>query len=178
MVYSKIIDIFHNYDSITLNERGIVMKAFRFIVLITFFVVFISAQAFALNEVFKIETSGTEYCGDYNAIKFNAKTNVDFWVYRQSETNSLISFTPDFQAGTTFPMPFTEYMISNTKSSFTGTAYGENQFFISIAGTITFDKSGTIKGIKGTFIQQNVLHDGCFSSGTLSASKPIATIQP
>ena len=147
------------------------MKAFRLIVLITFIVVFISAQAFALNEVFKIETSGTEYCGDYNAVKFNAKNNVDLWVFFQNETDGVISFTPNFQSGTTFPMAMSQYLISKTRASFTGIAYLEDQSFITIWGTTTIDKAGTVKALRGTFIQRGVLRQGCFSSGTFSSNR-------
>jgi hypothetical protein len=56
--------------------RGGFMKRFLFglaLVLLPF-------PAFGFGETFKIETTGTEYCGDFDVTKFNANNNVDLWV--------------------------------------------------------------------------------------------------
>jgi hypothetical protein len=61
-------------------------------------------QVFALGEVFKIETSGTEYCGDNDRGTFNASNNIDLWVQVVSDEQLTVSVTPNFVAGTTFPL--------------------------------------------------------------------------
>jgi hypothetical protein len=142
------------------------MKAFRLAVLIFFVGVFISAQAFAVNEVFKVETSGTEYCGDYNSAKFNAKNNIDLWVRLLSMTEIVVSLTPNFQAGTTFSMQGQTYLIGKNKASFVGGVLFEDLSYITLQGTVIFDKFGTVKKMTGTFIQNGLFDLSCFSSGT------------
>jgi hypothetical protein len=43
------------------------------------------------DEIFKIETSGTEYCGDFSAQKFSGSSNVDLWVTVVSDTELTVS---------------------------------------------------------------------------------------
>jgi hypothetical protein len=70
------------------------------------------ADAFAFGEIFKIESSGTEYCGDFNTQKFNAGNNLDTWIQLVSETEITASFTSNFVPGTTFPMAAQTYVIN------------------------------------------------------------------
>ena len=63
-----------------------------------------TSSAFALGEIFKIETSGNEYCNDYDVTPFNANSNVDLWVRIDSETQLTVSLTPNFAPNTFFPM--------------------------------------------------------------------------
>ena len=142
------------------------MKAFRLAVLIFLIIVFISAQAFAINEVFKVETSGTEYCGDYNSAKFNAKNNVDLWVRLQSMTEIVVSLTPNFESGTTFSMHGQTYLTGKNKATFVGGVLFEDLSYITLQGTVIFDKFGTVKKMTGTFIQNGLFDLSCFSSGT------------
>jgi hypothetical protein len=142
------------------------MKAFRLAVLMLIFVVFILAQAFAADEVFKVETSGTEYCGDYNSVKFNAKNNIDLWVHLLSKTEIIVSFTPNFESGTTFPMHGQTYLTGKNKGAFVGGVLFEDLSYITLQGTVIFDKFGTVKKMSGTFIQNGLFDLSCFSSGT------------
>ena len=43
-------------------------------------------HAFGFGEIFKIETTGTEYCGHFDVTKFSATNNVDIWVLVVSDT--------------------------------------------------------------------------------------------
>jgi len=56
------------------------------------------------GEIFKIETAGKEYCGDFDVTVFNAGNNVDLWVRLDSDPQLTVSLTPNFAGGTTIPM--------------------------------------------------------------------------
>lgn len=139
----------------------------------------VPSNSFALGEIFKIETSGTEYCGDYQATKFNAKNNIDLWIEIVSEVELLVSFTPDFQADTYFSMFGHTYLRNSKSAVFVGGqlfSAGDNLFgpsYVTIQGAANFDKFGNITGLTGTFIQSGVLGDTCFSSGTFKTTQKL-----
>jgi hypothetical protein len=110
------------------------MKTLNLLALTIFFVVLMAGHAFAVGEGFQVETFGTKYCGDFNSIKYNAKNNVNLWVYLPSESDVMVSFTPNFQPGTTFLMSLSQYLVSNRKTSFTGTADFEDGSYLTLQG--------------------------------------------
>lgn len=123
------------------------------------------AHAFP-GEVFKIETTGTEYCGDFNNVKFNARNNVDLWVSLDSDTQVTVSLTPTFDVGTTFPMFGLFYLTKATAAAFVGGVLFEDGSYATMQGTATFSKStGEVSKLSGLFVQSEVLRLGCFSSG-------------
>src|ERR671919_1960193 len=81
-------------------------------------IVFVPFKAFGLGEIFKIETRGTEFCGDFDFDEFNPKNNVDLWVEVVSEEELLVSLTSNFAPGTTFPMFGVTYLTSDTSAAF------------------------------------------------------------
>jgi hypothetical protein len=135
------------------------------LVAIFIFIPFISGSAFAIGEIFKAETTGTEYCGDFDFEKFSAQNNVDLWVAIMSDTEIIVSLTPDFESGTIFPMYGKTYLIAKNKAAFIGGILFQDQSYALIQGTATLDKFGTVKSMQGTFMQDSVLNVGCFSSG-------------
>jgi len=134
-----------------------------FFVIIAFFT---ADSAFASGEIFRVETIGTEYCGDYNFAKFNASNNIDLWVHLMSKTEIIVSYTPNFQSGTTFSMHGQTYLTGKNKASFVGGVIFEDLSYITLQGTVIFDKLGTVKKMTGTFIQNGLFDLSCFSSGT------------
>jgi len=137
-----------------------------------FLVVLSPLRAFAFGEIFKIETSGTEYCGDFNAAGFNGSNNVDLWVLVLSDTELTVSFTADFAAGTTFPMSGHTYLTGPTSAAFVGGVLFQNNSFATIQGTAKFDRrTGAIASLKGTFVQSGLLDIGCFSSGNFTSQR-------
>jgi hypothetical protein len=96
-------------------EKGAAMKA---IILGIALIVFVPFKAFGLGEIFKIETRGTEFCGDFDFDEFNPKNNVDLWVEVVSEEELLVSLTSNFAPGTTFPMFGVTYLTSDTSAAF------------------------------------------------------------
>ena len=129
-------------------------------------------QAFALGEVFKIETSGTEYCGDNDRANFNAGNNVDLWVQVVSDQELTVSTTANFAPGTTFPMLGETYLTGATTAAFVGGVLFVDNSFATIQGTARFDRrTGAITSLTGTFIQSGVFFPNCFSSGKFTSKK-------
>lgn len=134
------------------------------ILLLTLLLVPTVVQAFP-GEVFKIETSGTEYCGDFNFTKFNAKNNVDLWASLDSDTQITVSLTSNFAPGTTFTMDGFFYRTKGTTAAFVGGVLFGDLSYATIQGTATADKLGNVTKLAGVFIQSEVFDLGCFSSG-------------
>ena len=129
-------------------------------------------SASALGEILKLDTSGTEYCGDMDATKFSPKNDVDIWVRVESTELLTLSFTPTFDEGTTWPMFGFTYQTGRGKSSFVGGVVFEDGAYVTIQGNATWDNNtGAVKALSGTFIQSELLKYGCFSSGKFSAKK-------
>lgn len=129
------------------------------------------AHAFP-GEIFKIETVGSEYCGDFASRNFGAKNNVDLWARLDSETQLTVSFTPGFDPGTTFPMTGYFYYTKSTVVAFIGAVHFSDGSFATIRGTAAINKkTGGVTAITGTFIQSGVVEQGCFSSGNFTSKK-------
>jgi hypothetical protein len=119
----------------------------------------------SIGEVFKVETSGTEYCGDLDTTKFNAANNIDLWVEVYSDMELIVSLTPNFLDGTWFVMEGQSYLTSSKSGAFIAGVLFEGGSFGTIQGTAKADKFGGIASLTGTFIQFGVFRVGCFSSG-------------
>lgn len=134
---------------------------------------FLSTPALAFpGEVFKIETVGSESCGDFNTHPFGAKNNVDLWARLDSETQLTVSYTSGFDPGTTFPMRGYFYYSKPTLVTFVGAAYFTDGAFATIRGTAAVNKkTGEVKTVTGTFIQSDVTVRGCFSSGNFTSKR-------
>lgn len=122
--------------------------------------------AYSFGERFKVETTGTEYCGDLDFAKLTAANNVDLWVEVVSETELTVSTTADFQVGTTFPMIGLTYQTKATTGSFVASHNFANGGHLTAHGTVKVSaRTGNITSLSGTFIQNNMFDDNCFSSG-------------
>ena len=97
-------------------------------------------RVFALGEVFKIETSGTEYCGDNDFEKLSASNNVDLWVQVVSDELLTVSLTANFAPGTTFPMRGFTYLTGPTSAAFVAGVHFVDDSFATIQGTAKFDR--------------------------------------
>lgn len=137
-----------------------------FITLSIFFLIIMPRHAFAFGEVFRVETSGTEHCGDFQYKMFGPRNNVNLWMNLLSETQIIFSFTPTFEPGTTFDMTVSTYLTSKANAALVGRVSLEDSSYATIQAMVFVDKFGTVKGMKGTLIQYGVLHPSCFSSGT------------
>jgi hypothetical protein len=129
-------------------------------------------NAFAIGEVFKIETSGTEYCGDFNATRFNAGNNIDLWVQIVSENELSVSLTSTFDPDWTFPMFGYFYLTGSTSGAFVGGVLFQDGAFATIQGTAKFDRrTGAVGSLSGEFIQSGVFFEGCFSAGKFKSQR-------
>ncbi len=129
----------------------------------------LSNPASAFGEIFEVRTRGIEYCGDFNEQRFSSSTGVPLWVRVDSDTRLTVSLTPNFAGGTTFPMYGYFYQTRTTKAAFIAGVHFEGDAFATIQGDATFDRNtGLVKSLKGIFVQNSVLYEGCFSSGKFS----------
>jgi hypothetical protein len=129
-------------------------------------------NALAAGEVFKIETSGTEYCGDFDSARFNAGNNIDLWVQIVSENELSVSLTPNFDPNWTFPMFGYFYLTGSTSGAFVGGVLFQDSAFATIQGTAKFDRrTGAVASLSGEFIQSGVFFDGCFSAGKFKSQR-------
>lgn len=143
----------------------------RFIVALTAVVV-AASSAGAFGEIFLMETTGTEYCGNFNSTRFNANNNVYFWVSILDANSVAVSLTPFFVPGTTFLMTGRFYRTKPTAAEFIGGVTFLDGSFATIEGTASVDRrTNAITKVKGVFIQDSVFFDGCFSSGKFKSVK-------
>jgi hypothetical protein len=103
--------------------------------------VLLPLRAFAFGEIFKIETTGTQYCGHFDVTKFGATNNIDLWVLVVSDTELTVSFTPNFAAGTTFPMFGRSYQTGATSAEFIGGVLFVDNSFATIEGKAKFSRT-------------------------------------
>jgi len=122
------------------------------------------------GEIFKIETVGKEYCGDFDVTAFNASNNVDLWVRLDSDTLLTVSPSSNCAGGTTFPMLAFFYLANSKSAGFAGGVLFVDSSYATISGTATVDKLGRVTKLAGTFVQSEVLSLGCFSSGTFKSA--------
>ena len=121
------------------------------------------------GEIFKIETTGKEYCGDFDVTLFYPWNNVDLWVRLDSDTQLTVSLTSNFAGGTTFPMFGFFYQVNGRTAAFVGGVLFVDDSYATIQGTATFNTLGLVTKLVGTFTQSEVLDPGCFSSGTFKS---------
>jgi hypothetical protein len=127
---------------------------------------FAPEAVYALGERFKVETTGTEYCGDFDVSKLSAANNVDLWVEVVSESELTVSTTSDFQPGTTFQLVGVAYLVKSTSASFAASQSFANGGYLTVQGFAKASpRTGEIASLSGTFIQHNMFDDNCFSSG-------------
>lgn len=136
-----------------------------------FFVLLLPATAQSFpGEIFKIETVGTEWCGDFDGRPFNRGNNIDLWVSLDSGTQITVSTTSNFAPGTTFPMVGLFYLAGSTTAQIVGNVLFVDGSFATMRAKAKFNaQTGAVNRINGTFIQSEVFFTGCFSSGTFTS---------
>jgi hypothetical protein len=143
----------------------------KLLIVLTFLLQLLPAAAFAVGEIFKIETTGTEYCGDLDVSRFNARNNIDLWVEVVSDTELTVSLTSTFEEGSTFPMFGRTYQTGNSTAQFIAGVLFIDDSFATIEGEARLDRRGEIASISGIFIQDSVFELGCFSSGNFRSQR-------
>ena len=134
--------------------------------------VLIPGGAQAFGETFRIETSGTEYCGDLDSTKFSARDAVPLWVRLDSATQITVSLTSTFTSGTTFPMVGRYYLKDGRSAELIAGVLFEDDSYASIEANAKFDsRTGVATQLSGVFIQNSVIHAGCFSSGKFKSAR-------
>ena len=132
-----------------------------------------ASDANAFGEVFRIEVTGNEYCGDFISVKLKPASAIPLWGRVDGPTQLTVSLTPDFQAGTIFPLFGFFYVVKAGKAALIASVDFEGGAYMTIQGEVQFDKNtAAIKSVKGIFVQSGVFTDECFSQGKFKTSKP------
>ena len=139
------------------------MGTLRVIALTIFFFLIVVGPALA-DEVFLFLITGTGYCGDFSHTAFGPR-NTNLWILIHSDTEMIVSFTPTFKPGTIFSLNGSTYLTGKKNAVFSGGASFENHSYFTIQGTLYLDKFNNVTFMKGRFIENGVLHPGCFSQG-------------
>ncbi len=121
-----------------------------------------------IREIFKIEPTGIEYCGDFDNTKFNANQNTDMWVAIVGDNEILVSLTSNFETNT---MVGRFYLTDQTTAAFVGGVMFADGAFATIQGTARLNKLGAVTSLTGTFVQSGLLFENCFSSGKFTSKK-------
>jgi len=130
-----------------------------------FFSVIMTGHAFALGEVFRVDITGTKYCEDFDREMFGPR-NISLWIQILRDKEMIVSFTPTFEPGTTFPLNGSTYFTEESSAVFGGGVSFRNDSHFIIRGKIYFDKWDAVKFMKGIFMDKDILFPGCFSYGT------------
>jgi hypothetical protein len=121
------------------------------------------------GEVFKLNSSGIQYCSGFSPSKFNASSDVDLWLHIDSETQ----MTVYSDAGlTTSVLTFDatiDWINSNT-ASFDAFYYGDADSHFEAIGVLKFKKDGSAKSLKASFLRKGILNS-CYAKGTLTGKR-------
>lgn len=139
------------------------MRSFLRVTALLAAVVAVPGQAWAIGEIFKVETSGTEGCGDFDFTRFSSRTNVDIYVRVVAADRWDVSFSPLFD--TVIEVIGVTFFVKDRKIAFSGAQFFDDGSYIALQGTATLDANGFMKRASGTFIQDSTVFQGCFSSG-------------
>ena len=147
------------------------MKSFKFLLSVSCFLFAVAiGQGLALGQVFVFEATatGTEYCGDGNFEKINAKVFV-----KVDQTNNLftVSDVPTFDSEETMAFALTSYSTTGNRAAFLADVLFEDGSYTTVQGTTNSDSKGELKSFKATFIGNFIPEWGCFESGTVTSGK-------
>jgi hypothetical protein len=121
------------------------------------------------GEVFKLNSSGIQYCSGYRPSKFNASSDVDLWLQIDSDTQ----MTAYLDAGLTVPVltfDATIDWINSKTASFNAFYYGDADNHFEATGVLNFKKDGSAKSLKASFLRKGILNS-CYAKGTLNGKR-------
>jgi hypothetical protein len=121
------------------------------------------------GEVFKLNTSGNQYCPGAAPVKLNSSNDVDLWLRIDSDTQ----ITAYLDSGLTVPVITFDLNIDSyaaNAASFDAFYYADADNHFEAIGVIKFKKDGTAKSLKATFLRRGIL-DSCYAKGTLTGKR-------
>ncbi|MGZ8214071.1 MAG: hypothetical protein ACXWTP_06190 [Methylosarcina sp.] len=121
------------------------------------------------GEVFKLNSSGTQYCSGFSPSKFNASNDVDLWLHIDNDTQ----MTVYLDSGLTVPVFTFDATIDSYASnaaSFNAFYYGDADNHFEAVGVLKFKKDGSAKSLNASFLRKGILNS-CYSKGTLTGKR-------
>jgi hypothetical protein len=127
-----------------------------------------SPAVFAVGEILKLNTAGTQYCSGFKPQRFGAGNDVDLWV----RIDSAFQATVYGDAGLTDPIATLDLdctVISPTKAA-CSIFSGDSSDHFAAVGTLKFDQFGLVKNINGTLVRRGILNS-CFAKATVTGRR-------
>lgn len=129
----------------------------------------LSGNAWSYGEIFRLSTTGTQYCSGYKPVHFTPSNSYPFFVRFDDDVSipvfvGSIKDTPDFVAD------LDAAFINTNRVSFDAFYYQDNGNHMEAVGTIKLDKYGVPKTLKATFMRKG-LTDDCYSVGKMAGKR-------
>jgi hypothetical protein len=128
----------------------------------------LSPCVMAAGEVFKLNTSGTQYCRGFRPQVFGPSNDIDLWMRINGPTSAtvyddaaLISVVANLDV---------DCAIISSKKAACSMFSGDASDHFAGVGTIIVDSFGLVKSIKGTYVRKGLLNP-CFSKGKLTGRR-------
>ena len=129
--------------------------------------------ASAWGEIFPVKVRGWEHCSSGEANRLTTRTAIPLWIWLVSGDEWLVSTSPSFPEGETFPL-FVENIapFKSNRVAVIASVLFEDLSYLTVTGYLYNDRrNGGWKRMKGTFIQNEVFRFFCFSSGKISTGR-------
>jgi hypothetical protein len=126
-------------------------------------------NAGATGEVFKLNSSGNQYCSGFSPSKFNASNDVDLWLHIDSDTQ-MTAYLDSTLLVPVVTFDATIDWITSNSASFDAFYYGDADNHFEAVGILKFGKDGSAKSLKATFLRKGILNS-CYSKGTLTGKR-------
>jgi hypothetical protein len=153
------------------------MKHIGLLIVIVVVLLLSSGSALAYNEIFRVQTQGTEYTADDHFANFGpyAYSKFVFYLCVLNENQILISMNTDFGPGSSIPLTSYTYERSSyygtTKTAFVASVFISANNYLTLQGIITTNRLGDITAVSGTFIDCGAFELDRFSSGKFWTTK-------
>lgn len=121
------------------------------------------------GEVFKLNTSGNQYCPGAAPVKLSPSNDLDLWLHVDSNTQ----MTAYLDAGLTVPLitfDVTMDWYASNAASFDAFYYDDADNRFEAIGIVKFKKDGSAKSLKATFLRKGIV-DSCYAKGTLTGKR-------
>ncbi|WP_341327732.1 hypothetical protein [Methylotuvimicrobium sp. KM2] len=131
-------------------------------------IIFAPSLSWAVGEVLKLNTKGTEYCYGSKPLSFGPRNSMGFWV-RIDDLYSATVYLDQSLTKEVGVLDIESSMISSKRASFSA-FYGDTYDHFAAVGTFNFDATGSIKSLKATLIRRGILN-GCYSRATVKGKR-------
>ena len=131
-------------------------------------IMFTSSLSWAVGEVLKLNTKGTQYCNGMKPTSFSSKNDIDLWVSIDSLYSATV-YLDQYLTQDIAVLDIESSMISSKKASFSA-FYGDADNHLAAIGTFNFDENGEIKSLSANLTRRGVLN-GCYAKASATGKR-------